>query len=457
MSYDYLVIGGGASGMTSALLLAKNGYRVALVEKHPCPGPLLSSFDRQGLRFDTGFHYSGDLDRGQLLDRFFRYLGLSPLIQTSAYDAAGFDVFRSLRPAFEFRFPMGYEALRERLTATFPAEADAIATYLRVIAEIKATTDDFILETGKTKPYLREYDEVSLKDFLDGLTDNTLLQALLCCHGLLYGVAPEQVPLALHARVVGSYYRSVHGIVGGGESLVAAVLTCRGCNATVHPRTLLQLVPEGLFRPVYRRRLAGLKESASGVILYAASDRPIALLDRANLYLAEDPTAFFSPQEGTWQQRPLFVSAARKLARERQAQGFFSIGLTPAELSGDMLFAGDDGGAESYGQAKERVARLLRTRLERLCPELRERVVGHELSTSRTLKRYSHSPAGSLYGVAQRVGQKNPLPLTRIPGLFLAGQAINGPGLLGVMISAFQACAHAIGSEQLKKDLMRCN
>ena len=33
MNYDYVVIGGGVSGMTTALILAKHGCRVALVER----------------------------------------------------------------------------------------------------------------------------------------------------------------------------------------------------------------------------------------------------------------------------------------------------------------------------------------------------------------------------------------------------------------------------------------
>jgi all-trans-retinol 13,14-reductase len=100
---------------------------------------------------------------------------------------------------------------------------------------------------------------------------------------------------------------------------------------------------------------------------------------------------------------------------------------------------------------------MLQDQIEKLCPELRDRVIYRELSTPQTLKRYTHSPSGSLYGVAHWVGQSNPSTITRIPGLFLAGQAIAGPGLLGVMISAFHACANVIGHEQLKKDVMRCN
>ncbi|OHB32451.1 MAG: hypothetical protein A2X84_07990 [Desulfuromonadaceae bacterium GWC2_58_13] len=495
MRYDYLVIGAGASGMTSALVLAKHGYRVALVEKYPSIGPLLNSFIRGGLRFDTGFHYSGDFGKGQVLDRFFRYLGLFDSVSTVPYNASGYDVFRCRKPEFEFRFPFGYAALREKLLATFPGERKAIDTYLQVVAKIKVDTDDSILVFAPPRDYLQGYDSVSLKAFLDSLTGNSLLKALLSSHCVLYGVAPEHVPLSLHAQVVGSYYLSAHGIAGGGESLVAAfkrrlqeagveilcgrgvreilagpagglegvrledgeVLECRGCISTVHPRTLLQLVPQGLFRSVYRKRLTGLKESASGLILYAESDTPLELLNGANLYLSEGPEAFFTPMEGPWWRRPLFVSAARRVLSDNPPYGFFSICLTAPEFCEEGSSGQSWHGSENYREAKERAARMLQDQIEKLCPELRDRVIYRELSTPQTLKRYTHSPSGSLYGVAHWVGQSNPSTITRIPGLFLAGQAIAGPGLLGVMISAFHACANVIGHEQLKKDVMRCN
>jgi len=48
------------------------------------------------------------------------------------------------------------------------------------------------------------------------------------------------------------------------------------------------------------------------------------------------------------------------------------------------------------------------------------------------------------------------LPLTRLGNLFLAGQSIVAPGVLGAMISGFVACGSIIGHELLRKDLKRC-
>lgn len=49
-----LIIGGGITGMSAALLLSQSGMDVTLVEKHPRLAPLLRGFWRQGVHFERG-------------------------------------------------------------------------------------------------------------------------------------------------------------------------------------------------------------------------------------------------------------------------------------------------------------------------------------------------------------------------------------------------------------------
>ena len=120
MNYDYVIIGGGVSGMTSALILAKQGCRVALVEQSEQLAPTIRGFTREGLFFDTGFHYTGGLGTGEPVDIFFRYLGLSDGVEIYPFKEDGFDSFRCLDPQFEFHYPYGYDRLRESFHEAFP-------------------------------------------------------------------------------------------------------------------------------------------------------------------------------------------------------------------------------------------------------------------------------------------------------------------------------------------------
>ena len=74
--YDLLVIGSGIGGLVSALILAKEGRKVCVLEKNNQFGGNLQTFSRNKLIFDTGVHYIGGLSRGQNLHRFFSYLGI---------------------------------------------------------------------------------------------------------------------------------------------------------------------------------------------------------------------------------------------------------------------------------------------------------------------------------------------------------------------------------------------
>lgn len=52
--YDYIVVGGGIAGLTSAAYLARAGRKVLLIEKNPECGGLVNTFSNDGFRFDAG-------------------------------------------------------------------------------------------------------------------------------------------------------------------------------------------------------------------------------------------------------------------------------------------------------------------------------------------------------------------------------------------------------------------
>lgn len=111
MRHDFVVIGAGAAGVASAITLAQNGYRVALVEKAAHTAPVLRGFSRGGVQFDTGFHYTGGLAAGGPLDVFLRYLGVADRLSTFAFAEEAFDLFRCESRQFEFHFPVGYRRI----------------------------------------------------------------------------------------------------------------------------------------------------------------------------------------------------------------------------------------------------------------------------------------------------------------------------------------------------------
>ncbi len=73
MTFDIVVVGAGASGLTAAAYLAKYGRSVLLCEKEPVCGGLVNSFTRDGFTFDGG---ARALEDAGVLFTMLRQLGL---------------------------------------------------------------------------------------------------------------------------------------------------------------------------------------------------------------------------------------------------------------------------------------------------------------------------------------------------------------------------------------------
>jgi all-trans-retinol 13,14-reductase len=492
--HDFVVIGGGVSGMASALLLAQAGRKVALVEAAPRTAPLLRGFSRHGVRFDTGFHYTGGLAPGEPLDRCFRHLGLSDAIATFPFRADGFDLFRCESDGFEFRVPAGYDAFRDRLCEAFPSERPAIGRYLAMVRESCDAMPYMNLDVldGSAFAFRRVFGP-TLGETLDGLTEDERLKAVLSMHCLLHGVSPGEIPFVQHAAIVGNYYRSARGIAGGGDALADAFdarlrqagvdvrcgsgasaltvdssgrvsgvaladgsrLPCTGCVATLHPQLLPALLPDGAVRPAWRRRIEALEETVSAFILHASSPGPIPSLSGCNRFAFPALDALRDLGNRPIEESPIYVTAAFRPG-DGTPRGF--IAIVPAGERATAAWAGSKPGGrpDGYRRFKEALDVRMRERVAKAFPDLSAATGLTVTATPLTLRDHCRTPHGGLYGIKHRVGQHNPDPATRIPGLFLAGQATAAPGVLGATLSGYLACGTILGHERLAKELKAC-
>ena len=493
MGCDFLVIGAGFSGITSAITLAQNGHQVTLLEKGRQTAPLLRGFSRGGVHFDTGFHYTGGLGPGETLDIFLRYLGLAGHLTSFPFDPEGFDVLRCEDPDFEFRMPTGYARLQDALGDAFPGERAAIAGYLAQVRSVYSSLPYLNLQALSPDPSLERILGATLRETLDALTGNELLKGLLSMHCLLYGVASDEVSFVQHAAIAGSYYQSARGIRGGGLSLARACerrlselgvevrcgaevagitigadgafsgvrlvdgepLSAKAAISTVHPRLLRGLVPEGALRPSYLKRLGALEETVSAFLCFAGSPDPLPQLSGANRFLFPDPGCMRDLGKRPVGAGPLYLSASY---REGGVEPHGFIGISPALYSSTAPWEAPASGRrpEGYREFKEQALCRIQAQIERGYPDLAGRFRFLEGSTPLTLRDYCSSPLGGLYGAKHRVGQHNPHPTTRIPGLFLAGQAVASPGVMGAALSGFLACGSVLGHDHLRKELKAC-
>ena len=77
--------------------------------------------------------------------------------------------------------------------------------------------------------------------------------------------------------------------------------------------------------------------------------------------------------------------------------------------------------------------------------------------TPLTLRDWVNSPEGSAYGVLRSSSQLLATALlnrTSVKGLFLAGQNVVAPGVIGTIIGSFRTVKTIIGSEQFNKKVL---
>ena len=79
-SYDAIIIGSGMGSLTTAAILAKEGQKVLVLEKHYTSGGFTHVFKRKGYEWDVGIHYIGEVNRPKsVLKNLFDYVSDSKL------------------------------------------------------------------------------------------------------------------------------------------------------------------------------------------------------------------------------------------------------------------------------------------------------------------------------------------------------------------------------------------
>jgi phytoene dehydrogenase-like protein len=486
MEPDTVIIGSGVSGLTIALILAKEGRRVLVLEQHSRPGGLMQNFRRGSLVFPTGVHRLGALDEGQILWRYFKYLGVLDNLDLVRMSSEGFEEY--CFPGLRFKVPQGHEAFRERLHQYFPAHQAAVD---RFFLDMERTTSQFALYNLHNKPegWIKP-DTRPLNDYLDELGCSPELKAVLTAINPSYGIPPASCPLHTHFLVMDSYLKSswrvnesrtplaeafilslkshgghircnalVEGIacqgsrvdgvqLAGGEYIPAKLVIFTG-----HPRQLLRLCPPGAFRPVFRTRLQDSSDTYGAFVTALRWPREDCPLARCDSYLYRDwDTGKHYHQRMTAGQSPAMVFCS---ALPRGADTGHSvvamIGMAPDDVAPFAQSRVRTRG-EAYLAFKRSIAARILEVVKNRWPETAGSLEIVETCSPLTFRDYTLAPGGTAYGISKSVTSLRSsmfTATTKIKDLFLAGQSIIQPGVLGALISGVHAGAVILGHDYL--------
>ena len=480
-----VIIGSGLGGLSCGLILSRNGYDVTVLEQGTQPGGCLQCFRRHGVKFETGMHFIGSADHGQVMDRLLRYLGVTADIRLSRLDPDGYDVV-SLQGQ-QFRLANGREPFIETLARDFPRQKDCLQRYFDLVEQVAAASSLRSLRVADSdaSPLSTEFQLRSMNDVLEEVISDPLLRNVLVGNLPLYAAERGKTPFSTHAFITDFYNQSAFRIVGGsavvaqaladvlatygGRVLLrhkAAHIECDDTRAvavttddgerfptdlvvsTIHPANTMRLVDSHLIRPSYRRRLTEVRNTTSVFTVYLKFRKDKVPYMNHNLYVYRGGTTWGCEQydEASWPKYLLYMHFCHCENPVFAHTGQIMTYMRYDEVQRWANTAVGRRGADYEDFKRVKAERLIQA-LETEVPELRGNIERYYTSTPLTYLDYTGTPEGAMYGIAHDVNE----PLggsiasrTRIPNLLLAGQSITAHGMLGVLAGSFLACAEVL-------------
>ena len=483
-----LIIGGGFGGLVTGALLAREGFRVRVLEKNHNIGGGLQSFTRQGVYYETGMHILGGFSEGGSVRRIFEYLGIMDKLRIERCNMDCMDEVTYLATGDTYRLPQGREAFTEALYSYFPAERENINRYLQACYDLTAEVDIFYLRPTKSiftvhgERFMQPADE-----FIADFIEDPRLRDLLAYMNPMYGGRPGHTPAYIHALInvlyiSGQYHfrgRSQHmaellvSVIyeHGGEVLtnqtvskvnvvdrnIESVQTASGSVfhadyyiSTINLKTLLPLLPEGALPRAYVSRLAEAPVTYSAFILYLAfKPESFPYLDHTG-YIQDEYGLIWKHEEydpDTWPRGIMYLTPPT------ENQGPWAVRMTiNCIMSYDQVRRwehttvgrrGDD-----YEAWKHERAEHIIDKLERVFPDIRKCISSYTTASPLTIRDYYGSPEGALYGYSKDgLDPARTLisPVTKIHNLLLSGQCVNLHGICGVPLTAINTVECILG------------
>ncbi len=489
MKYDIVIIGSGLGGLQCAYILSREGYNVCVVEKNRIMGGCLQTFRRCGSVFDTGMHYIGGMDKGNMLHKYFSYFGLTQKLKLKRLDENGYDIIRYQDK--EYRFAMGYERFLETMVLQFPEERMAIESYVSKMKEISNSVDIFSLDSlPTTNTHYLKYYGLGIDPYLNSITHNQTLKNVLVGMAPLYAGLKESAPLYVHMVIHSSYIQGAYRFIDGGSQVTDILAEgIRGFGGTllinaevtqinttndrvtslvinnsetleadhfiagIHPKSLMQLMDENAFRPAYINRINSISESYGMFSVYMVIKENSYPYINSNYYCyhATDLWNAFNYTPDNWPQGYMMhISPISKNGNFTNAIIMNTIMRWEEMLPWVNTRVENRG--EDYREFKQEKGEKLLAMLEKDFPGIRKSIKSWYSSTPLTYRDYTGTWEGSVYGMQK--DYKNPMrtiivPRTHVRNLFLTGQNVSMHGVEGVSIGAFLTCSELVGKQYL--------
>lgn len=231
--FDVILIGSGMGALATASILAQlQNKRVLIAEQHFKVGGFTHTFQRKGsYEWDVGVHYVGKMEKGGVFRALMDYVTGGAVDWHPMPDVYDRIVF----PEHTFGIRSGRKNLKADLLDAFPDESRAIEAYFRDVDKSDAWAGRYLvtqLFPELLRPLTRLIRrmgarlalETTTRDYLNALTPNERLKALLAAQWGLHGLPLSIAPFGVHAMLVRHYFGGGWYPVGGSGTIAASVV-----------------------------------------------------------------------------------------------------------------------------------------------------------------------------------------------------------------------------------------
>ena len=492
-----IIIGSGLGGLSTGVILAKNGYDVTVFEQAGQIGGCLQCFQRDGVKFETGMHFIGSLDDGQVLSNYLNYLEIKDKIVINRLDKDAYDIV-SLNGE-KFPFPNGREAFIERFSQRFPSQRENLERYCDMVAQV-ASLSPFrnLNKSGDDSYFSNELLFKSLDEVLEHTITDPLLRDVLVGNLSLYAAQKGKTPFSTHAFIFDFYNNGAFRIVGGSDTIAKAlndillhygehvmtrqkvtkivvkdkvatgVMTGDGVFhaadiviSDINPKQLIDIVDDTTFSEAYKSRIGNISNTTSVFSLYLRfKDCAMPYLN-SNFYGFQTVTPWdmSGKVDEKWPNGYLYMHHCHekepKFAKSAVILSYMSMDALTRWKNTKIGHRGVD-----YERFKQEMAERLLDLVEKDFPGLRNAVADYHAATPLTYRDYTLTPDGSIYGLAKDVNRGITGRVsfkTKVPNLYLVGQNINSHGMLGVLVGTMNVCSQIIGEQEVRRQITDAN
>jgi len=495
MKYNTIIIGGGLAGLTAGATLSKFGKKVLLLEKHHKPGGCATTFKRGDFIIEVGLHEMSGLTENGSITQIFKMLDVDKHVQFEKVP----EFYGVVSDKEDFVLPHGYDAATKALINKYPEDEKGIKRFMKLIVGTRKEAFNLPRSPLKQKliyplmpllyPNLVEATKHTVGSWLDKYITNENAKLDLIAHIVYWGDDPYTLSMFYFAVPFSGFIENGgHFIKGGSQQLsnylayyieknggsvllgkrAEKIITNNGkatgvtfrdsFNENSKPTTILcdnvvancaiPLVPAMLDKPYSTKlyqKISSKTNSCSLLCMYLGFKTDLEKFGvkyYSNVFQGDSVTALKdikNNHHGDWSKRRfIFVDYGKvdaELAPRHKSEGVI--------CAVDYIEDWENLNKEDYNAKKEEVAQVLLQRLEKQYPGIRNSIEYYEVSTSKTIKRYTSNPNGSVYGYAQtkdQIASKRFRNNFLIPNLYFASAwAFPGGGFEGSIQGGFLA------------------